>query len=136
MKNWWGPKEWTLNVSKQDITPGGIFHYSQRSPEGHIMWGKLVYREISSPEKIVYTNSFSDEEGNTIRPPFNPTWPLEILNTLTFTEQDGKTTLTMHGVPLSASEDELQVFDSMHDDMQNGFVGTFDQLAEYLATGK
>ncbi|WP_068504758.1 SRPBCC domain-containing protein [Paenibacillus kribbensis] len=134
LKHWWGPKDWTLNVLKSDVRPGGIFHYNQTSAEGHVMWGKFVYREISAPERIVYTNSFSDEEGNTILPPFSQTWPLEILNTLTFTEQDGKTTLTMHGTPLSAIEEELQAFKFMHDDMLNGFVGTFDQLAEYLAS--
>ncbi|BAU28384.1 uncharacterized protein YndB with AHSA1/START domain [Aneurinibacillus soli] len=134
LKHWWGPKDWTLNVSKLDVRPGGIFHYSQQSADGHVMWGKFVYREISAPEKMVYTNSFSDEEGNTIRAPFSQTWPLEILNTLTFTEQDGKTTLTMHGMPLSATDEELQTFESMHDNMQKGFAGTFDQLAEYLAS--
>ncbi|MBX6396323.1 MAG: SRPBCC domain-containing protein [Alicyclobacillaceae bacterium] len=85
------------------------------------------------PEKLVYTHSFSDEEGNTVRAPFSPTWPLEILNTLTFTEHEGKTTLTMRGVPLSATEEELKTFEAAHDRIRKGFAGTFDQLADYLA---
>jgi uncharacterized protein YndB with AHSA1/START domain len=133
LKHWWGPKGYTMNVAKLDLRPGGVFHYSQRSPEGQEMWGKFVFREIVEPEKLVYTNSFSDEEGNTIRAPFSPTWPLEILNTLTFTEHEGKTTLTMRGVPLTATEEELKTFKAAHDMVQKGFAGTFDQLADYLA---
>ena len=75
---WWGPKGWNLEITKLDLQTGGVFHYSQTSSEGHMMWGKFVYKEINAPEKLVYTNSFSDEEGNTTRAPFNDNWPLEI----------------------------------------------------------
>ncbi|HET7578973.1 MAG TPA: SRPBCC domain-containing protein, partial [Bacillales bacterium] len=84
LAEWWGPKGYTMQIAKFDLRPGGIFHYNQRSPEGEEAWGKFDYREIVKPEKLVFTNSFSDEEGNTVRAPFNPAWPLEILNTLTF----------------------------------------------------
>lgn len=47
------------------------------------MWVKFIYHEVNSPEKIVYTNSFSDEEGNTVRAPFDANWPLEFSVTLT-----------------------------------------------------
>lgn len=136
LKHWWGPKGYTINVVKFDLRPGGIFHYSQRSPQGQEMWGKFVYREIADPEKLVYTSSFADEEGNTVRAPFSPTWPLEILNILTFTEHEGKTTLTMRGVPLSATEEELKTFEAARDMVQKGFAGTLDQLADYLAKAR
>jgi uncharacterized protein YndB with AHSA1/START domain len=133
LKQWWGPKDYTMNVAKFDLRPGGVFHYSQRSPDGQEMWGKFIYREIVEPEKLVFTNSFSDEAGNTVRAPFSPTWPLEILNTWTFAEHEGKTTLTMRGVPLSATVEELKTFEAAHDMIQKGFTGTLDQLADYLA---
>jgi uncharacterized protein YndB with AHSA1/START domain len=134
LKNWWGPKGFTMNVARLELRSGGVFHYSQKSPEGQEMWGKFVYREIVEPEKLVFTNSFSDEEGNTVRAPFNPTWPLEILNILTFAEHEGKTTITLRGGPLFATEKELKTFEAAHDMIRKGFAGTFDQLAEYLAT--
>lgn len=123
-----------MTVSKQELRPDGILLYNQRSADGHDMWVKFVYSEISEPEKLVFTNSFSDEEGNTVRAPFNETWPLEVLNTLTFTEQDGKTTLTLRGFPLSATEEEHQTFEASQEMVQQGYGGTLDQLAEYLAT--
>lgn len=134
LKNWWGPKGFKMNVAKVDLRPGGLFHYSQNSPDGQQMWGKFVYREIEEPEKLVFVNTFSDEEGNTVRAPFNSTYPLEVLNTFTFVEDDGKTTITMHGGPLSATEEELKTFEEAQEAAQKGFSGIFDQLDAYLAS--
>lgn len=134
LMHWWGPKGFTWVSAKLDLRPGGLFHYCMRSADGHEMWGKFVYREIVSPERIVFVNSFSDEKGNTVRAPFNPNWPLEVLNQVTFVEQDGRTTLTLRGGPIHASEAERKTFDSSHHLMQQGFSGTLDQLAEYLAS--
>jgi uncharacterized protein YndB with AHSA1/START domain len=133
LKHWWGPKGFSLSVSKFDIRPGGVFHYCMRSSEGQEMWGKFVYHEIVAPEKLVFVNSFSDAEGNTVRAPFSQTFPLKIQNILTFTEHEGKTTLSMRGGPIDATEEELQFFYSMRDSMQQGFAGTFSQLDDYLA---
>jgi uncharacterized protein YndB with AHSA1/START domain len=132
LRNWWGPKGWAFHVAKADFRPGGVFHYSQKPADGDIMWVKFVYSEIVASEKIVYTNFFSDEEGNVVRAPFDANWPLETLNTMTFIEDKGKTTLTTIIVPVSPTEEENKTFFSSREIVQNGFTGTFDQLAEYL----
>jgi uncharacterized protein YndB with AHSA1/START domain len=67
------------------------------------------------------------------RQPMHATWPLEVLNTLTLSEQDGKTTLTLHGGPINATEEERKTFESGREGMRQGFTGTFDQLDAYLA---
>lgn len=133
LMRWWGPKGFTMPVGTLDFRPGGVFHYCMRSPDGHEMWGTFVYREIVAPQRIVFISSFSDAEGNLIRSPFSPTWPLEILNTLTLVEHDGKTTLVLRGEPHNATEAERETFDAAQSSVQQGFTGTFDQLAEYLA---
>lgn len=93
---WWGPQGYSLEVITMDVRPGGMFLGCQKSPDGNqTMWGKFVYQEVIVPEKLVFIQSFSDEEGNTIRAPFNANWPLEIMNIITLEEIDGKTTLTM-----------------------------------------
>ncbi|MFG1731685.1 SRPBCC domain-containing protein [Paenibacillus sp. 843] len=130
---WWGPQGFSLEVIKMDVRPGGMFLGCQKSPDGNqAMWGKFVYQEVIVPEKLVFVQSFSDEEGNTIRAPFNANWPLEIMNIITFEEIEGKTTLTMQGGPISATAEELAAFDEMAPMVKQGFGGTFDQLAEYL----
>jgi uncharacterized protein YndB with AHSA1/START domain len=100
------------------------------------MWGRFVYREIVAPERIVFINSFSDEDGNITRAPFSSTWPLEVLNTLTLSEHEGKTTLTLRGGPINATEEERKTFEAGFDSMRQGFTGTFDQLADYLAKAR
>ena len=59
-------------------------------------------------------------------------WPLQVLNTLTFEEHDGKTTMTLRGAPEGATAEERELFRSLFGSMQQGFGGTFDQLETYL----
>jgi uncharacterized protein YndB with AHSA1/START domain len=132
---WWGPKGFTMLACTLDLRPGGVFHYGMRSPDGRAMWGKWVFREVAEPERLVFIASFSDEAGGTTRNPFAAEWPLEVLSTLTFAEQGGKTTLTMRAAPLNATEAERKAFEAGHESMRKGWAGTLDQLAEHLAKG-
>jgi len=132
LAKWWGPKGFDVIVKKLELKPGGVFHYCMAKNDME-MWGKFVYREIVAPEKLVFINSFSDKDGNITRSPFMANWPLEVLNTLTFKEQDGKTTVTLKGGPCNATEEEQNIFAANTGSMQQGFAGTFEQLDEYLA---
>ena len=134
LEHWWGPKGFTSRVHKLELRPGGTFLYCQRSAEGREMWGKWVYREIVAPERLVIVSSFTDDKGNPARHPFEPNWPLEMLGTSTFTENRGRTTLTVRMVPLNATESERKTFFDGSNFMEEGFAGTFDKLDEYLAT--
>lgn len=136
MKHWWGPKGFTVIASEMDLRPGGFYHYGMRAPDGSAMWGKMVYREIVRPERIVLVNSFSDEAGNITRHPMSPTWPLEMLSTFLFAERDGRTTLTIKWSPLNADQTERATFGGAHDGMRQGWGGTLDQLAAYLAEAR
>ncbi|MTV50896.1 SRPBCC domain-containing protein [Heliobacillus mobilis] len=132
LKHWWGPKGFTMNVLKFDLCPGGVFHYSQKSPTGQLMWGKFVYKEFIAPEKLVFISSFSDEIGNTIRAPFSPTFPAEILNILSLFMYEGKTKLTLRGAPINVTKEEYDSFVAIIEGMKQGFTGTFAQLDNYL----
>lgn len=103
---------------------------------GQEMWGKWVFREITPPRKLVYINSFSDEKGGLTRHPMSPTWPLEMLTTVTFEEEDGKTQLTLTWVPVNANEQERQTFLGGMDGMKSGWTGSFDNLDNELAVMK
>lgn len=133
LANWWGPKGMKLEVIKLDVRPGGIFHYSMEAETGHKMWGIFKYEEINEPNSITFINAFADSDGNIIRAPFSPVWPLEIYNIWTFTETDNQTTITLKGYPVNASDEENKFFESMHASMEQGFGGTFEQFSEYLA---
>jgi uncharacterized protein YndB with AHSA1/START domain len=133
LKQWWGPKGFIWVTGTLDFRPGGMFHYGLRSPNGQEMWGRFVYREIVKPERVVSVTSFSDEKGGVTRHFLSPDWPAEMLNTATFTEQGGKTTLTIHSVAINATAHERKIFEDGFKSMEGGFTGTFDQLAAYLA---
>lgn len=133
LKHWWGPVGFDLHIAAFDLKPGGLFHYHMQNAEGHEMWAKFVFREVAEPGKLVYVISFSDVDGNTVRAPFSELYPMEVLNIVTFTEEDGQTIMTLRSGPIDATEEEVSFFYSMHASMQQGFGATFDQLDKYLA---
>lgn len=133
LRHWWGPKGCAISVAKLELRPGGIFLYCMRFPNGHEMWGRFVYREIVPPERLVFVISFSDAQGNMTRSPFSETWPLEVLNVVTLSERDGKTTLNLKGAPINATEAEWKAYEAGFESMQKGFGGTWDKFADYLA---
>lgn len=134
LAQWWGPKGCTIQIKSLDFKPDGIFHYAMHWANGApTMWGRFTYGAINAPEKLEFINSFSNEAGDIVRSPFSPTWPLQVMNVVTFTEQDGKTTLHLEGTPLTDHPDELMTFRMFFASMQQGFGGTFEQLDAYLA---
>ncbi|MDX9974606.1 MAG: SRPBCC domain-containing protein [FCB group bacterium] len=133
LKRWWGPKGFRMGVCNVDLRPGGAFHYSMRSPEGRDLWGKFIFQEVVAPERLTFLNCFSNRTGAPVRHPLSPTWPLEVLTTLTFVEQEGKTTLTLRSVPHAATEPECQTFRDGHDSMRAGLAAALEKLARYLA---
>ena len=134
MAKWWGPKGFKMIKAKIDLKPDGIFHYGMQGPDGNIMWGKLVYKEIVPITKLVFVVSFSDENAGITRHPMAPAWPAETLNTMELKEENGKTVVTISGYPINSSADEDALFYSAFDGMNQGFKGTYDQLEEYLKT--
>ncbi len=136
LANWWGPAGMGLRVVRFDLQPGGIFHYAMIAQNGAEMFGRMAYREITPPERLVWVNSFADAEGNVAQSAYFPNneFPLEILNTLTLTEEGGKTTLHLTGRPINATAEQEAFYVGMIPNMEQGFGGTFDQLVAYLKT--
>ncbi len=133
LREWWGPKGLKMKVCKVDLRPGGTFLYGMVAPDGSMMWGKFVYREIVPKTKLVYVVSFSDGNAGITRHPMAPNWPAEMLNTMTLSEENGKTTLVLRACPINANEEEDDIFYGAFDSMNGGFGGTYDQLDQYLA---
>ena len=127
---WWGPKTFTTPVAKIDLRTGGEYLNCMRAPDGKDYWSRGVFREIKRPERLVMTDSFADERGNPVPPSYygmGDDSPLELLVTVTFEEQDGKTRLTLrHSGIESFSETDVE-------NMEQGWSESFDKLAEALA---
>lgn len=129
LMRWWAPKGCTTPVCRVDLRPGGAFHFCMRLPEGRDIWGLGIYREIVVPERIVYTDSFADSDGNPVEPSYygmSASHPKETLVTVTFAEHAGKTTLTLvHSIPVSVEE---------RGGTEQGWNQMLNRLAEELAT--
>ena len=132
LKQWWGPRGFSVHTCKVDLRPGGTFLYGMKGPDGSDVWGKFVYREIKPPEKLVFVVSFSDPQGGVTRHPGMEDWPRYILSTVEFSEVAGKTKVSVTWTPHDASEVERASFDEGRDSMKQGWTGTMDQFAGYL----
>jgi uncharacterized protein YndB with AHSA1/START domain len=127
-KRWWGPKNFTTPFCRIDLRVGGAYLNCMRSPEGQDYWSTGVYREIVEPSRLVCTDSFADEEGNVVPAShygMSGEWPLELLVTVTFEEQEGRTRLTLRHVGIPAGE--------MREQCGAGWNESFDKLADSLA---
>jgi uncharacterized protein YndB with AHSA1/START domain len=93
MAQWWGPKGFTNPLCEIDARPGGAIRIVMRAPEDvpahargdHPMGG--MFLEVIAPERLVFTATVDDADGDRL---------FEVLNTATFVEHGGKTTLTLH----------------------------------------
>ena len=136
LQQWMSPKGFTVLVANMDLRPGGVYHYGMRGPDGSEMWGKWLIREVVPPERLVWLNGFSDAAGGLTRHPMAPDWPQWMLSVITFTEDQGRTTVTLRWSPFEASEAERQVFAAAHAGMTQGWGGTMEQLEAYLALAR
>lgn len=102
------------------------------APDGTEIFGKYTFTEIDPKDKIVYINAFSDAEANLARHPMAPSWPLELLTTVTFTPNGEKTVLNLTWEPINAPQSDLDTFGASLDGCAQGWGGTFDNLDRYL----
>jgi uncharacterized protein YndB with AHSA1/START domain len=70
-KVWYGPSGVTIPVANMDVRVGGtrLVCMEVESPNGPMqMWFTGEYREVVANERLVYTESMSDEHGNVSSP--------------------------------------------------------------------
>lgn len=129
LARWWGPKGFTAPVINVDFRVGGKYHFCMRSAEGQDFWSTGIYREIVPPRKIVCTDSFADADGNVVRASYygmEGKIPEELLITVEFREENGKTIMTLTHFGMPAGE--------MGEMATEGWNQFFDKLVEALKT--
>ncbi len=118
LARWWGPRRLTLSVCEMDFRPGGAWRFVLRAPDGTDYGFGGEYREILPPERLVYTFRFDGAPG------------AEAVETLTFVENDGKTTVTNSMLHTSVENRDAHV----RSGMEEGVLQTMERLAELLDT--
>ena len=120
LKQWLGVRGgWTFAVCEVDLKVGGKYRYVWRGPTGTEMGMGGVFREVAKPERLVATEKFDESwyEG-------------DAMDTTTFVERDGKTTVTTT-VRYASKAVRDAVLKSP---MDKGVAESYDKLDEVLAS--
>jgi uncharacterized protein YndB with AHSA1/START domain len=119
MAQWFGPRGFTNPVCELDVRVGGRLYIVMRGPDGNDYPMKGVFREISVPERLVFTNIAIDKEGNHL---------LEGETTVTFLKKGGQTALTLetHAAGL------VPIAPRMLGGMEAGWTQSIDKLEELV----
>lgn len=133
MKKWFGPKGCSIPFCAVDLRPGGKSHYCMEF-DGNEMWGKWTYLELKTPERLVAIVAFTDETGKEVyEHPGMPGWPKKILSIVTFDDLGDKTGISVTWKVYEGTAEEEEVFENGAPNMTQGWSGTFEKLAGYLA---
>ncbi len=117
---WWGPAGVTNPVCEVDLRPGGAIRIDMRGADGSVSPMRGVFHDIVALERLVFTTSaFEDADGNP---------QLVVLNTATFADHDGKTTVTLHAVIVTSSP----AVEASLAGMEEGWTQSLDRLAARL----
>jgi uncharacterized protein YndB with AHSA1/START domain len=81
LRQWLGFEGWSMPICEMEPRAGGKWRYGWRGPEGAEMTMGGTVKEFAPDERITTTEQWG------------PEWP-ETLNTVTFTEANGMTTIT------------------------------------------
>ena len=117
---WWGPNGFTNPVCELDVRPGGAIRIDMRSPDGTVYPMAGVYDEIVEPERLVFTSGALDNAGKPL---------FEVLTTVTFAENGGKTTLTVRARVVKSTAATAPHIAGM----EEGWNQTLDRLVAHVA---
>jgi uncharacterized protein YndB with AHSA1/START domain len=117
---WWGPHGFTNPVCELDVRPGGAIRIHMRGPDGTVYPMTGVYLEVIEPERIVFTSATLGTDGNPM---------FEVLTTVTFAEQGGKTKQILHARVIKMTAQAAPYLK----DMEAGWTQSLERLAESLA---
>ncbi len=123
---WYGPKGFTTPTCEIDLKVGGRHLWSMKSLDGRQMYYTGTYKEIVPMERLVYTDSLSDAEGNVMSPTAMgmPEGSPETMDvTVTFAHEDGTTTVTVSHLGHGEGADYAAM----------GWEQAFDKLTVVLA---
>jgi uncharacterized protein YndB with AHSA1/START domain len=83
VRRWWAGRRGQMTIAEIDLRVGGMWRFVMTSSEGFEVAFHGTYREIVPDERLVHTEVYEAMPE------------AEAVNTLTFAETDGRTTLTV-----------------------------------------
>jgi uncharacterized protein YndB with AHSA1/START domain len=115
-----GPAGWSMPVCEIDLRIGGKYRYEWAHAEGRSMGMGGVFQDVQAPARLVSTEMFDDDWTGG-----------ETLNTIAFSENNGKTTSMMLVRYASKDARDGALKTGMTDGMEAGYQRV-DALLEEL----
>jgi uncharacterized protein YndB with AHSA1/START domain len=119
VKRWFGANRAEVILAEIDLRVGGAWRYVSRLPDGSEFAFRGEYRELVPHERIVSTEVFE------------PMPDAEALDTLTFVERDGRTTVTMLVEHQTKEHRDAHIESGMEDGLQDA-LDLLEQVARSL----
>jgi len=116
VKRWWSGQRGEMTIAEIDLRVGGAWRYVMIADGGFEVGFHGEYRELVPDERIVSTEVFEGMPDG------------EALNTHTFTETDGRTTLTVLMALSSQEERDAVIATGMESGMQES-LDLLEQVA-------
>jgi uncharacterized protein YndB with AHSA1/START domain len=107
VKRWWSANRGEVTVADIDLRVGGTWRYAMVTEEGFEVAFHGEYREIVPNERIVSTEVFEGMPD------------AEALNTMTLSEENGRTTLTILVQHQSKEHRDAHIESGMEDGLQD-----------------
>ena len=118
LAQWFGPNGFTNPVCEVDLRPGGVWRHVMRGPDGKDHPMTAIFQEFVTPERLIFTCYVPDRK----KPLF------EILNIVNFTEENGKTKLTVEAKVIQSTPEAAPMLAGM----EAGWTQSLERLAELL----
>lgn len=120
MAQWFGPRCFTIPVCDLDVRAEGRLYIVMRGPDGAEYPMTGVFTEVVPPERLVFTNTPLDNDGNVL---------MRGETVVTLAEQGGKTELMMKSHAVGVSPIAQQMLAGM----EAGWTQSIDKLEELMA---
>lgn len=121
VKRWWGCDSSQWLVCEIDLRVGGRWRYVTREEGGYEVGFHGEYRELDAPRRLVQTEVFEGMPDGAA------------IDTLTFDEQDGVTTLTIDVLHSCKEHRDMHLASGMEEGMQLS-MNRLEDLARPLET--
>ena len=119
LSQWFGPRGYSTPSPEIEPRPEGSVRLDLRGPDGTQYPNRGTVREIEAPERFAFETALPDDKGSPI---------LHVLNTVTLSEDHGRTTLTLKAHVLDATPAAAKFVEQMH----AGWSQTLDRLSEHI----
>ncbi|MBC7841927.1 MAG: SRPBCC domain-containing protein [Gemmatimonadaceae bacterium] len=134
---WLPPAGFTMAFQRADIRAGGDAAFSMSNGD-FVMYARHEYVQVHRPDRLEYTQTFTDEQGNESRQPGEPNWPVTTRVWVSFAEEgELQTRVTVRfDIDGAATPAEIAAFTAERAGMTLGWNGSFNALDDLLAGGE